>query len=131
MKSKISLKSFVNYLTLSLFAIGTVISIVYLFVGHQITVYLSLIAFSLGFCFLTISLIRNAMTYADKHKRIAALSKQGKTASDHLGKEFLEDLDSEKGDIQKNAAKKRNYEIIKAVFAGIFAIFTIIVMLLY
>lgn len=135
MKSKIGLKSFINYLTVSLFAIGTLVSIMYLFIGRQITVYISLIAFSLGFCFLTVSFLRNVIIFSSIHKKFNELKANGENFDEQSKSKILEeigeDIDFGNENPQKISAKRRNQEIVKAVFAGLFAIFTIIVMLLY
>lgn len=120
-------KNFINSTILSLFGIGTIIVCFYIFFGLALSIYFALIAYSLAFSFLTISYIRNAIVLTSKYERVENISEENEDTI----KEQKSTLEEDQKLLIKKLKKSRSIEITKAVFSGAFAIFTLIVLILF
>lgn len=113
-------------LTTVLFFIATVSVLGYLFFGSTICVYAALGVYTFSFSVLTLSSIRKLFQISFYKERLNRAEK-----SPNLTDEERQKFTQEKENIFKVVNKTKKIELVKAILSGVFAMFTIVVLVLF
>ena len=109
-----------------LFTIATISVLGYLIFGSSICVYAALGVYTFSFSVLTLSSIRKLFQVSFYKERLLKLER-----SPELSQEEREKFSTERVEIFKVLNKTKRSELTKAIISGVFAIFTIVVLVLF
>ena len=109
-----------------IFTLGVIAVIVYMLLGSKIAVYTSLGIYAFAFSLYALFAIRKLFIIASYNERLKRFE-----AKAEMNDEEKQAYNEKKSEALKLVNKTKKKEIFKAIFAGIFAVFAVVVLVLF
>ena len=109
-----------------IFSLGVVAVLVYMLFGSKIAVYASLGIYAFAFSLYALFAIRKLFVIASYKERLKRFE-----AKAEMSEEEKQVYNQKKSEALKVVNKTKKKEVFKAIFAGVFAIFAVVVLILF
>lgn len=115
----------INYAVITVFSLATIAVAIYVFLGSLLFAYIALSLFGLAFLAVALFSIRKVFMILNYKEKLE--NYEANLSEDKKDQEFVQKSKQAKKQIRSSFTR----EMVKAILSGVFAIFTIIVLVLF